>query len=268
MRKRRGFSLLEILVVIAIIAILIALLLPAIQRVREAALRAQSMNNLRQIQLSVQNFASTNNDQVPALNGDLKGPNPNESVLGAILPFIEQGAIHDRLYKNPPPGTLNLFIRVYVSPADPTLDEEHNHAGPASYAANAWAFQPRFSLATSYLDGTSNTISFAEHYSGCDVPANYLWHRGFVLYFKMRRASFADNGPLFANSEPGYNLTYADVYPVTKGLPPVAWPSHEIQLWTPDGVLQPITVPFQTAPAVRDCHTAIPQTPHKGGMLV
>ncbi len=278
MQKRRGFTLLEILVVIAIIAILIALLLPAIQRVREAALRAQSMNNLRQIQLSVQNFASTHNDQVPALNGDPKGPNPNESVFGAILPYIEQGAIYDRLYKNPPPGYLNLFVRVYVSPADPTLSREWEGAGYTSYAANAWAFQPGYRLAASYRDGTSNTIAFAEHYAHCAQRVLFEWHKHVVspATFALRRASFADNGEigqLFANSEPGYTLSLGDVYPVTKGSPPVSEPAYipigpRRHDTPPDAILQPITTPFQTAPDVFDCHSTIPQTPHKGGMLV
>jgi prepilin-type N-terminal cleavage/methylation domain-containing protein/prepilin-type processing-associated H-X9-DG protein len=96
--KRQGFTLIELLVVIAIIAVLIALLLPAVQSAREAARRAQCVNNLKQLGLAIHNYHSTNG-ALPPLWGSFANPGFGEPQdLGgwplnwavALLPYFEQ----------------------------------------------------------------------------------------------------------------------------------------------------------------------------------
>jgi prepilin-type N-terminal cleavage/methylation domain-containing protein/prepilin-type processing-associated H-X9-DG protein len=93
--RRRGFTLIELLVVIAIIAVLISLLLPAVQSAREAARRAQCVNNLKQIGLALHNYVSTFDSLPPAGSSHVVDPN-NDIVRNSfsmkirILPFMEQ----------------------------------------------------------------------------------------------------------------------------------------------------------------------------------
>jgi len=129
--RQAGFTLIELLVVIAIIAILVALLLPAVQQAREAARRAQCINNLKQMGLAVHNFHDTYQVVPPSFLGyEVAGVNTiagdrinGQTWAAMILPFMgEEGLMYGIELRRPWDVThgqdrKNAIVRTYFCPS-------------------------------------------------------------------------------------------------------------------------------------------------------
>ncbi|HYT91836.1 MAG TPA: DUF1559 domain-containing protein [Gemmataceae bacterium] len=242
--RRFGLTLIELMVVVAIIAVLAGLLLAAIQQARESAVRAQSMNNLRQIALATHNFADAHQGKLPSIEGNRLGPKGRKSFFFAILPYMEQANI-SAVPSSKRRQHLPL-VQAYISPADPTYTGEF--PGVTSYAANAQVFHGMPRLSRTFADGTSNTIAFAEHYAE-DCRGAKFFYDGVNPHQYAHRATFADGG-----DEIGHGANSMDIYPITKGNPPTS--------------TAPGSLTFQVAPSRKECYPGLAQTPHRSGMLV
>jgi prepilin-type N-terminal cleavage/methylation domain-containing protein len=179
-RARIAFTLIELLVVIAIIAILIGLLVPAVQKVREAAARTQCLNNLKQLGLGTHDFHDTYKQLPPAM-GNFKGIYGTAHFF--LLPFIEQGPLYN-LANGDSYNVLNTPVTVFWCPSDSTIASglittvpQNNGLGmgqgAASYCINYAPVQfGGKTLLTGMPGGTSNTVLFGERFAYCAYEKN------------------------------------------------------------------------------------------------
>src|SRR5438552_14814465 len=159
MHRRQGFTLIELLVVIAIIAVLVGLLVPAVQKVREAAARAQCLNNLKQMGVALHNYHGVYQSFPPGLVSKLSNPSwvmppgncnaeapdlgPGWSFFALLLPQIEQDNLYKSIRFDLPildpanAAARRTIVKVYVCPSDtgPKTVSTYDCGNPPSTAA-------------------------------------------------------------------------------------------------------------------------------------
>jgi len=253
MSRRKAFTLIELLVVIAIIGILVALLLPAVQKIRDAAGRMACSNNLKQLGLATHAFHNDNGRLPPAVNlpkttavlGGKSNPpvvvGINESWFEFIMPYVEQLSLLQQLnlttdqFGNA--AVANTVVKVFLCPVDRAPQQVTITNGGTSYSFGATTYvansgyvgSPTTAMDqtgvlfinssvkfTDIIDGTSNTFLFGERQR---VDSNF-------------DASFGANalenlsGWAYVTSDPGFYYLggVGDPLGAQQGPTPINWP--------------------------------------------
>jgi prepilin-type N-terminal cleavage/methylation domain-containing protein len=286
---RRGFTHIELLVVIAIIAILIGLLVPAVQRVREAASRSQCANNLKQLGLAAHGYHDLHKHLPPGIG---YYPTSANGVFGTfffhLLPHLEQ----DNLYRsalgsvpfpapNGPtmayyPGNNNVYsqrVAVFLCPSDPSVGSDGVvlingfSFGAACYGPNALVMAQNDLTTTPYKvnpqgktripadisDGTSNTLLYAEKYARCaNTNMAPQFQDGGTAWAYTAAAPFPWQPPPMTLPVKSFQVGFCIPAMANQGAPNAVGPTSR----------------FQVQPTPGNCDPTRAATAHTGGIQV
>jgi len=273
--SRRAVTLLELVIVVGILGVLIGLTLGGIQKARQASLRADSSNRLRQIGLSLQDYESERG-LWPSTPGE-----PLRVQIGTdgyYIDYLGRGSHFLTLYPNINPGQaaavfhlelspyVNIRFPEFMDPADPTLGfktEAYSDSHRSSYVCNWQVFgDDKRAQPQRVTDGRSNTIAYSTRFAN-RCGGKVVSPTDFGVFNDLMQPKPFDSRTTFADGGPGSSLSgrgFAD-----PGAYPMDYPVVSAAGLPTTGSRN------RTFIVTRDpefCNYRVPTSPHPGGLLV